>query len=345
MKLDTRTRHRALAAIAAACAALVALPASGNAAVTTLGSTLAKLADTVADHGADVAYWAPTIDGALGTMPSDGQITLVKVKGTVLADPAGRAKPDPQFHVQVLHPVGGGQVRVALSSAPFRVPVGGNPQAVNSYRPVNLCVHRGDYVDFNDIGGFEWRWGNFAGMPFQVFSAASASTTHYFTKSNGTNNGTVWGPAGTLPVELLMQYQLSTGPDAVSHCPGGFKEHAFKGLEVQRQTASVSGGRARLKVKCPFRTFGKCRGVLVVKATLGGRQVTLGGAPFSVNPAWVSSVFVPISGANLGQIRKAGGVSAIVSANAHDDPRADRQAPRGMPVQSKTTTGTVRITG
>jgi hypothetical protein len=340
-----RRRARALAAALAACAAVVALPAAGYAAVTTLGSDLKKPADTVEAHGADSAFWMPTIDGASGAVPANGQITIVKVKGIVLADPRGRAKPDPMFHVQILHPIGRGRVKVDLTSGAFRVPVGGNPQAVSSFKPINLCVHKGDYVDFNDIGGFEWRWGNYGGMPFQVFSRTPLTTTNFYSKNAGTNNGNVFAPAASNQgEELLMQYQLGTGPDAVSICPGGFKEHAFKGLQVQSRKVSVGGGSARMRVQCPFRTYGSCRGVLVLKAKLNGRLVTLGGAPFSIPQAWSKSVYVGISGKNANEIRRAGGVNASAIADGHDDPGSGG-APRGMPVQRKTTTSTVRLNG
>src|SRR2546429_3588 len=100
-----RRRVRAAVATAAGCALMAAIPAASHAAVTTLGSDLTKPADTVEDHGADAAFWMPTINGASGAMPSNGQIVFVRIKGTVLADPSGRAKPDPLTHIQVLHPI------------------------------------------------------------------------------------------------------------------------------------------------------------------------------------------------------------------------------------------------
>src|SRR5437588_5149016 len=337
-------RARAAAAAAAGCALLAAIPAASHATVTTLGSDLTKPADTVEDHGADAAFWMPTINGASGAMPSNGQIVFVRIKGIVLADPSGRAKPDPLTRIQVLHPIGGGRVRVSLSSGGLRLPVGGNPQAITTFKPVNLCVKKGDYVAFNDIGGFEWRWGNYAGMPFQVFSRTTASTTNYYTRNAGTMNGAQFSPMGTLPVELLMQYKLGTGPDAVSIC-GGYKQYKFKGVGVRRETVSVGGGRARIHLACQYRTFGSCRGVVVLKGTVNGRQVTFGGGPFIVKPAYRSSVYVSISTKNAGLIRQAGGVTASVVMDGHDDPRHDRKAPRGTPVQKKTTTGKVRLTG
>ncbi|TMK64551.1 MAG: hypothetical protein E6G53_08205 [Actinobacteria bacterium] len=343
-RANLRCRARPLAATLLACGALAALPAAGQATEVTLGSDLTKPADVVEDHGADAVFWPITIDGTAGAVPTSGQVNFVRIKGSVLADPSGRAKPDPLVHIQVLHPIGRGAVRVSLSSGGLRLPVGGNPQAITTFKPVNLCVKKGDYVAFNDIGGFEWRWGNYAGMPFQVFSRTTASTTNYYTRNAGTMNGAQFSPMGTLPVELLMQYKLGTGPDAVSIC-GGYKQYKFKGVGVRRETVSVGGGRARIHLACQYRTFGSCRGVVVVKGTVNGKQVTFGGTPFIVQPAYVSSVYVSISSKNAGLIRKAGGVTASVVMDGHDDPRHDRKAPRGTPVQKKTTTGKVRLTG
>src|SRR3954468_6408657 len=123
MNLDSsRNRdRRARAAALAVAAAFLALPAAGHGAVMTVGSDLSKPADHVEAHGADVAFWNTLIDGKPGTMPADGQITAVRVKGVVVDDPRHRRysdqKPlDPQFHFQVLHPVDARTNRVMLSS-------------------------------------------------------------------------------------------------------------------------------------------------------------------------------------------------------------------------------------
>src|SRR4051794_19960106 len=222
MRLSKRTIS---AAAAAACMALALGPAAARANLVTLGSDLSKDANVVEDHGADSLFWNTSVDGNpnAAIMPADGQVTVVKVKGTVVADPFGRVKPDPQFHFQVIHPIGGGRWKVMLSSGAFRVPVGGNPQVVNSFNPINLCVQKGDVVDFNDIGGFEWRWANYRGMPFQVFSAARESSVNFYSADNGTNIGSQWAPQENHKgEELLMQTLLATGADASDICPGGF---------------------------------------------------------------------------------------------------------------------------
>jgi hypothetical protein len=369
MKLDkTRVkpgrRARVLAGAVLAAAALAALPAAGHAAVLTLGSDLSAPATKVEAHGADSAFWNVFVNGAAGAMPAAGQVTFVRVKGSVLDFPAGHdhkdAPPlDPQFHFQVLHPVGGGQLRVSLSSAPFRLPivtvfrtednvVKGNPQDINGFKPVNLCVEKGDYIDFNDIGGSEWSWGGLDGMHVQVFSDSANSTVNFYSKNQGTNIGSTWPPdprfngAGE---ELLMQTKLATGSDASDICPGGYQQHIFKGLGLRRESVSLSTkkGIVKLHADCPSPTYGGCKGVLVMNANIKGRQVSLGGVPFVVRPAFSTSLELKLSKKNIKLIKKAKKVTAAVTANAHDDPKNDRRANRGIPVQSKTTAGTVTI--
>ncbi|MEA2374345.1 MAG: hypothetical protein QOD53_808, partial [Thermoleophilaceae bacterium] len=209
-------RRAALAALAAGTVILGSAP-SGQAAVSSFGSDLAKPATVVEAHGPDTAFWNARIGGNFdrGKAPAGGQVTLVKVKGNVLADPDNRVHPDPQFHFQVLHPVGNRVVKVELSSGAFRLPVGGSSQVVNSFQPVNLCVHKGDFVDFNDIGGAEWAWGPYPGMPFQVFAAADDATTDVYSENDGTNVGSQWAPQQEKhDRELLLQSTLATGPDA-----------------------------------------------------------------------------------------------------------------------------------
>ncbi|MEA2398351.1 MAG: hypothetical protein QOK25_1907 [Thermoleophilaceae bacterium] len=348
VKRPLRSLRIPLAALAVSVAALAA-PAAGQANVTVFGSDLSKPANLVEDHGADAAFWNLAIDGDPGraVVPADGQITVASVKGTVLADPTGRAKPDPQFHFQVLHPIGGGSVRVDLSSGAFRVPVGGNPQAVSSFRPVNLCVHRGDYVDFNDIGGFEWRWGAYGGMPFQVFSRTPASTTAFYTSSNGTNAGSQFGNTPHQGEELLMQTTLATGPDATDICPGGYAQHVFTGLRVEPagQVAKLRTKTrlARIKTLCPGPSYGGCKGVLSADATFGNTNVYVGAASFNIRAGYPAGIDIKVTPAALKLAQKARSLAVNVNVQSHDDPAHDSRAKPGIPMQSRVTTANIRI--
>jgi hypothetical protein len=351
MKLDSqrvpnRTRIRAFAAAALAAAALAAVPAAGDAAVITVGSNLTKPADVFEAHGADALWWNNTIDGRPGAMPANGQITFVRVKGSVLDSPSQRRNPDPPdplFHFQVLHPIGGGAVRVMLSSAPFRLPIvtvlrdgslRGDTQAISGYTPVNLCVHKGDFVDFNEIGGHEWSWptgGPYDGLHFQVFSRTPSSSTYFYTKSGGTNINSQWVPqALEQGQELLLQAKLATGPNATDFCPGGYMQHVFQGLKLSG--ASLSGNIVKVRTSCDWKNYGACKGLLTLKSRAGA---ALGGQAFSVGHGSSSTVSVTLSAANAAIVRRAG--LAIATADGHDDPRHDSRAKPDVPVQKKTT--------
>jgi hypothetical protein len=351
-----RRRLRGTAVAAMATAALVLLPAAGNAAVTTIGSDLSKQANVMEAHGADALFFNTLIDGNAGAVPADGQITFARIKGVVLDDPLRPRNPDPMFHLQVLHPIGGGQMRVMLSSAPFRLPVvrdlpTSDTQQVSGYKPVNLCVRKGDYVDFNDFGGHEWSWGRYPtgapidGMHVQAFSAARESTTGFYTKNNGTNNNSEWTPQEYKQgEELLMQEKLSTGPDATDFCPGGYMQHIFKGLAIRTSSASLSSRKRQVKVsvQCPVNTNGGCKGLLVLKANLGGTPTTLGGVAFNVKRSFGTGLLVTLSSKMVSKIKKLGGAKATATATAHDDPR-NSQADASVPVQKKVTHGTIKI--
>lgn len=348
-------RTRALASIVLLALAMAA--GTAHAAVFSVGSRLTKPANLVEAHGADALFFDTSADGLSGAMPADGQVTLVRVKGSVVDNPSRRTNPhppNPTFHFQVLRPLAGFQMRVALSSAPFKLPIVtvtrtgallGNPQAINSYAPVNMCVHKGDFLDFNDIGGSEWSWGGLDGMHVRVFSGAPSSVTGFFSKAGGTNIGSQWVPqAFKRGEELLMQARLGTGPNATDFCPGGYRQHVFTGLQLGGGTVTLtSAGTVKLGVGCPGQTYGACLGLIVMKATIGGQPVTLGGAPFAVKPGFGASSEIQLSAQNAALVRRLGRVTATVTATGHDAPTEDSRAQPGIPVQRKTTTATVTV--
>ena len=297
-----RTRLGVALLASAATLALV-VPAAGQAGVMTLGSDLKKEANLIDAHGADSVWWNAFIDGKPQGVPVGGQVTFVRVKGSVLDDPDKPRRPDPQFHFNVIRPIGGGRVRVMLSTAPWRMPITypasrsgaparGDMQQIHGYKPINLCVSKGDYVAFNDFGGFEWRWGQYSGMAMQVFSRTPDTVSPFYTKNGGITNGAEFKPQETKQQEVLMQYRLATGPDATDLCPGGYKQHVYRGLSIPRESITVSARKRIVKMhaKCNFKTYGACKGVLTLTATLGGKPTTIGGATANVKPGWKSSL-------------------------------------------------------
>lgn len=197
-----------------AVAALL-VPATAWAKHKTFGSDLKADASVELAQPVDTAYWnvgLPIKQGAKA--PAKGSISTIRVKGTAVRH---GPRPDTTIHFQVLHPIGHGKVKITLTSGAFNVPVGGDPNQVTSYHPVNLCVHKGDYVALNVIGGYEANHYP-SGTPFRIFAPLSGAAMRSYTKINGTNNGDRFKGKRTAGQELLMQTVLATKKDAAYPC-------------------------------------------------------------------------------------------------------------------------------
>ena len=158
-----------------AAAALLALTGVAQADKIRFGSDLKAPANLAEAHPVDSAFWQTAFpDGRRVTAPAKGKVATVKIKGTAIKHD-GKA-PVTLFHFQVLHHIAGGKVKVSLTSGGFHVPVGGDPNRITTFHPVNLCVKKGDSVSFSDVGGYNHKhYPN--GTPFQVFSSVVGSTT------------------------------------------------------------------------------------------------------------------------------------------------------------------------
>ena len=220
--------HRLVCIAAVLGTAVVAVPA--GAARVTFGSNLRAPATIIEAHQADSAFWPTAIAGGNWVVPADGQILRIRLRGTVLRE-RGAGYPLNEVHFQTLRPNGDGTMVVVLTSAPFYVPIGDDPDRITSYRPENLCAKRGDVIAFNDEGGFQYggpgrlepgHYDN--GAPFRVFGAVEGSTTAHYSKHDGTFNGDTLYPTSVPGEELLMQVVLGTGADASEPC-GGPRRH------------------------------------------------------------------------------------------------------------------------
>jgi hypothetical protein len=349
---------RRLIAVCIALLGLLATAPAASARYYTLGSDLKETPNVVEHHGADSAFWNVKLgSGGMTTAPVGGQVTEVRVKGIVIPDPTGRKNPIPMIHFQTLHPHGDGTFEVELSSAPFYTPIGGDPNTISTYRPVNMCLHTGDVLDFNDIGGNEWWWGNYDGMPFLTFARVRGSSTQFYSKNNGTNIGSRWQPAQQMEgEELLMQMKFAAGPDATDICPGGYKQHIFGGTNLrggQVATLRTSTRTAKIRYRCPSNTYGGCLGTLRADALLGGVRVPLGGATFRAGPSYSGSVEIPLTKKLFSRLKRAGAVPVFLTADSHDDPRHDKRVYRfralplephdQIPVQRKTTRARITL--
>lgn len=242
--LPLRSRRAALALLVAG-AGVLAVPAAGQAATTSFGSDLsapASLDTTTAvqpsnHYGADTSIWNMVLgNGSRPVAPAAGQIVQVRLKGCAV-QPPGVPAPDTQIHIATLRPQGGGAVKVIYSATDleghfFHIPICSGPADVNTvstYVPQNLCVNAGDYVAFNDEGGFAPNY-YVNGVAYRVLSVAGGSTFDSFIRNNGENIGDTFSPSDrtahdgfgtTHGAELLLQAVLATGPDATPLCPGG----------------------------------------------------------------------------------------------------------------------------
>jgi hypothetical protein len=159
------------------------------------------------------------------------------IKQEGCAQPArGAPSPLTQIHYQDLVPQPDGAVKVNVTTQPFDLPVcgvnGASASTVTTYQPENFCVRKGDFVAFNDEGGFEPSVPTAypSGVPYAVIGAVGESTMNSFIRNAGTFNGATFKPgditnhdgfAANHGSEVLTQMVLATGADAVWLCPGG----------------------------------------------------------------------------------------------------------------------------
>ncbi len=183
-------------------------------------------------YGADTALWNVKLAAGNPRAPATGQALAVSLEGCAKAAPGGPV-PLTQIHFQDISPLPGGGAKVNLTSQAFTIPVCGQHGAGNStvttYRPINLCVRRGDYVAFNDEGGYVENVYR-AGVPYRVLGRARGSAADSFLRNNGTGNGAILSSSLRFPnegfaanrgEELMLRVRLGTGPDATHICPGG----------------------------------------------------------------------------------------------------------------------------
>jgi hypothetical protein len=307
-------------------------PAGGNAATMTFGSSLSVPAtrDTANDlgysgsnialpgsvfhishDGADTALWNAQLASGSPAAPDSGQIVSVSLEGCAKS---GGPPPLTQIHFQDLAPQGGGAMKVNVTTQAFDIPVcgqgGASGSTITSYQPTNFCAAQGDYVDFNDEGGFVASSNGPppypSGVPYMVIGSVPGSTMDSFVRNGGVGNGSTFSPTDTTyhdgfvanpGEELMLQATLATGPDATPLCPGGTKGkpdlssygagswHRNSPLVTlpSQQDGMNAHGVVQVAVYC-HALSGTCRGTLWLysRARHGARAALLGKAPFSV---------------------------------------------------------------
>jgi len=339
-----------LAATLMAASLALAVPAGADAAITVFGSSLAMPAtlNTAENlnylgtntnvppspgvpsgvvhtyhYGADAALWNTSLQSGAAAVPLAGQAVRISLEGCAVPAPGGPL-PLTQIHFQVLAP-SGASAKVKLSSQPFEIPLcgarGASGSTVTTYEPINLCVNVGDYVAFNEEGGF--MAGSYqSGVGYKVLGAVQGSSFASFIRGNGTNNGDLLSPrymtamdgfAVNQGEELMMQVALGTGSDARYVCPGGSKEAppVLPAISVHPQTDGINSERfVAVAIYC--RRTPQCRGKLTM--TLPGGRVVRKGFRLPGNATSHLPVRLPAQAMPL--LRRNHGLNTIVVAAA-----------------------------
>jgi hypothetical protein len=288
-----------LASVLVAAFALLA-PAAGRADVKTFGSPLAAPAtlDTAENldyrgtdthvppspeapsgvvhtyhYGADAALWNAAVANGTARAPATGQALKISLEGCAV--PAQNGPPPlTQIHFQDITPQPSGGAKVNLTSQAFDIPVcgvgGASGSTISNYEPINLCVSAGDYVAFNEEGGFV-EHSYQSGVRYRVLGEVAGSTTNSFIRGGGTNNGAMMSASDSSSMdgfmsnpgkELMMRVTLGTGKDATHICPGGDKgaPPALAPITLHPQTDGVNHSRiAAVAIYC--RPANGCAGV------------------------------------------------------------------------------------
>ena len=296
---------------------MLAAPATARADSILFGSDLSSEANAVESHAADTVYWDGT---AAAASPVDGQLRYVTIRGGVM--PGGGLG---YIRFVVLRPAADGSVRVvAVDSRTSGLPITTDPRHRVPHKGFNweLCLRRGDHLGVWKIGHGDVR----------IFAEVPGSVTSWYENAAGIAAGNVFTGTPSAGRELLMEVRVNTGRDAFSRCPGGYKDHVYEGLELDR-SARLRGGRLVVRGRCPRATYGGCFGRLAVRAGLAGGRATLGRAPFSLPSGRRVTLRLPVSAAHAAVVRRRGSLDAEAVMKGHDDPSdpRNRSAPAPRP--------------
>lgn len=296
--------------------AALALPSTAMADRSTFGSDLEAPANAVESHAVDTVYWGPPA-------PREGQLRYVTIKGGSI-----QGRGIPEFRFVVLHPEAGRyrveQVDPTRRFLRFVTEPGAH---TNSKNPDwDLCLHRGDQLGVHKVGHGD----------LQIFSDVPGSVTNWYENAAGLFEGDVFSASSTPDRELLMRVLVMTGEDASDRCPGGYREHVFRGLDFRFPRIARLRSSERsvgVRVRCASITYGGCFGTLTLTARIGGRQRTIGSRSFRFESGDGGSLSVPLSALGAGTIAQRGSLKSTAVVRAHDDPSdpRNRRAPGRRP--------------
>jgi hypothetical protein len=281
-------------------------------------------------YGADTAIW--NVAQAVGSpvVPVNGAVNKISLEGC--AQPAaGGPTPLSEIHFQDISPLQGGGARVNLSSQGYQIPVcgagGASGSTVTSYEPSGLCVSQGDYVSFNDEGGYVENVYR-SGVPYEVLGAVAGSTANSFMRNNGTGNGAIMTPsdrtandgfAANHNTELMMQVAIGTGADATHICGGTVGlPPPLPPIRVGPQTDGINAQRiVSVAVYCRLKP--ECKGT--VQMTLAGGRVVgraskavVGHANFSLPGNKTTHLPIRLASSVMALIRRHHGITTTLTA-------------------------------
>jgi hypothetical protein len=355
----TQTRAAlAMLLVAGALSIMLALliPAASQADVKTFGSPLSVAAtlDTAEDlsyrgtdtavpaspeaptgnvhtyhYGADMAVWNATLANGAPRSPDTGQALKIALEGCAV--PATNGPPPlTQIHFQDLTPQPDGGAKINITSQAFDIPVcgvgGASGSTVTSYEPINLCVSAGDYVAFNNEGGFV-EHSYQSGVRYRVLGQVAGSKADSFIRGGGTNNGDLLpasdsssmdGFAANGNRELMMRVTLGTHGDATHICPGGQKglPPVLAPIRVSPQTDGVN--HDRIVAVAVFCRVSPCNGTATL--TVPGEKSSYGGEPtygrvgFALQANKTVHLPIRVKPELVRKIRAKHGVSVVLSA-------------------------------
>jgi hypothetical protein len=285
--------------------------------------------------GADGALWNVQLPVGSPTAPAGGQVVSIRLEGCAKSN--GPA-PLTQIHFQTLAPMAGGGAKVELTSQAFDIPVcgvgGASGSTVSSYDPINLCVAQGDYIDFNEEGGFVGAQNGPppypSGVPYMVIGSVAGATMDSFIRNNGVGNGATFsstdttnhdGFASNRDEELMLGATLATGPDATPICPGGTKgvpppgsaratrRHVFPTLTIPTPQLDGMNIRGVVQVAIYCHAASTCTGTITLhsKPHHGSHSVWLGAGRFAVGAHRTGKARVRLSALARRMVRKTTG--------------------------------------
>jgi hypothetical protein len=280
--------------------------------------------------GADTAIWNFSQASGKTAVPETGQASKIELEGCAQKASNG-PNPLTTIHFQDLSPTPDGGAKVNITSQGFDLPVcgenGAGASTITSFVPINLCVSAGDYVGFNDSGGYVpniYR----SGVPYQVLGSVTGATSDSFIKDEGTGNGATFSPSVTSAndgwavnrnEELMMRVTLATGSDATHICPGGSQglPPALAPIRVSPQTDGVN--HSRIVAVAVYCRVSPCNGVATIGSSGAdtssyGHEEIYGRAGFALQANKTVHLPIRIKSQLVNEVRAKHGVSTTLTA-------------------------------